>query len=122
MNCKRRFCCFTAYWTSNNGGFMPGWNPSGLAVAGIPSSPIFSHWIPIPSPGAVSSYSIATSLLAALAAAAAAEHLRKKTPPIIACLEDLLDDDTAGDPITGLKWSRRTTAKIAEALAGYGIC
>jgi hypothetical protein len=33
----------------------------------------------------------------------------------------LLDDDTAGDPITGLKWSRRTTAKIAEALASYGI-
>jgi hypothetical protein len=33
----------------------------------------------------------------------------------------LLGDDTAGDPITGLKWSRRTTAKIAEALAGYGI-
>jgi hypothetical protein len=25
--------------------------------------------------------------------------------------------DTAGDPITGVKWSRRTTRKIAEELA-----
>ena len=29
--------------------------------------------------------------------------------------------DTAGDPITGLKWSRRTTAKIAEELTAAGI-
>jgi hypothetical protein len=29
--------------------------------------------------------------------------------------------DTAGDPITGIKWSRRTTRKIAEQLATLGI-
>jgi hypothetical protein len=29
--------------------------------------------------------------------------------------------DTAGDPITGVKWSRRTTRKIAEQLAALGI-
>jgi len=29
--------------------------------------------------------------------------------------------DTAGDPITGVKWSRRTTRKIAEELAALGI-
>ena len=29
--------------------------------------------------------------------------------------------DTAGDPMTGLKWTRRTTAKIAAALASMGI-
>ena len=29
--------------------------------------------------------------------------------------------DTAGDPITGLKWSRRTTAKIAAELTTSGI-
>jgi len=29
--------------------------------------------------------------------------------------------DTAGDPITGLKWSRRTTAKIAAELTTAGI-
>ena len=29
--------------------------------------------------------------------------------------------DTAGDPITGVKWSRRTTRKIAAELAALGI-
>jgi len=29
--------------------------------------------------------------------------------------------DTAGDPITGVKWSRRTTRKIAVELAAWGI-
>ena len=32
-----------------------------------------------------------------------------------------MDHDTAGDPITGLKWSRRTTEKIAKALCKVGI-
>lgn len=29
--------------------------------------------------------------------------------------------ETAGDPVTGLKWTRKTTAKIAEELRGIGI-
>jgi hypothetical protein len=33
----------------------------------------------------------------------------------------LLEHETAGDPMTGLKWSRRTTDKIAAILAGSGI-
>jgi len=33
----------------------------------------------------------------------------------------LLEHDTAGDPITGLKWSRRTTEKIANELQTLGI-
>ena len=36
-------------------------------------------------------------------------------------IEFLLEYDTAGDPITGLKWSRRTTAKVAMALGDFGI-
>ena len=33
----------------------------------------------------------------------------------------LLEYDTAGDPITGLKWSRRTSEKIAMALGDFGV-
>ena len=33
----------------------------------------------------------------------------------------MLEYDTAGDPITGLRWSRRTTAKVALALGDFGI-
>jgi len=29
--------------------------------------------------------------------------------------------ETAGDPITGLKWTHRTTAKIAAELSALGI-
>lgn len=32
-----------------------------------------------------------------------------------------MEHDTAGDPITGLKWSRRTTGKIADLLHQLGI-
>lgn len=35
-------------------------------------------------------------------------------------LEFLLEYDTAGDPITGMKGSRRPTAKIAMALGDFG--
>lgn len=37
-------------------------------------------------------------------------------PEILTVIERLLEHDTAGDPITGLKWSRRTIDKIAECL------
>ncbi|MCP4309598.1 MAG: ISAzo13 family transposase [bacterium] len=40
---------------------------------------------------------------------------------MIARIEQLLQHDTAGDPISGLKWTRRTTAKIAEELRCVGI-
>ena len=40
---------------------------------------------------------------------------------MIARIEELMQDDTAGDPMTGLKWTRRTTAKIAAELASAGI-
>ena len=29
--------------------------------------------------------------------------------------------ETAGDPVSGLKWTRRTTAKLADELHGLGI-
>lgn len=40
---------------------------------------------------------------------------------MIARIEDLLKHDVAGDPCTGIKWARRTTRKIAEALRSLGI-
>jgi hypothetical protein len=46
---------------------------------------------------------------------------KKNAPEIIKRIEQLLEHDTAGDPITGLKWSRRTTQKIANELDAIGI-
>ena len=36
-------------------------------------------------------------------------------------MEILLEHDTAGDPITGLKWTRKTTEKIAQVLQEIDI-
>ena len=40
---------------------------------------------------------------------------------MIARIEELMRHDTAGDPMSGLKWTRKTTAKIAVELASAGI-
>jgi len=40
---------------------------------------------------------------------------------VIARIEALLEHDTAGDPMSGLKWSHRTTAKVAAELTSMGI-
>jgi hypothetical protein len=37
-------------------------------------------------------------------------------------LHALLEADTAGDPLTGLKWTRKTTRKISEELGKAGLC
>jgi hypothetical protein len=47
--------------------------------------------------------------------------VEKKNADILTLIEFLLEYDTAGDPITGLKWSRRTTTKVAMALADFGV-
>jgi transposase len=36
-------------------------------------------------------------------------------------IETLMEYETAGDPITGLKWTRKTTQKLAKELKALGI-
>ena len=45
----------------------------------------------------------------------------KKTPEVIARIEALMTHETAGDPVSGLKWTHRTTVKLAHELRGLGI-
>ncbi len=42
---------------------------------------------------------------------------KKKEPQIIAKISELLKHETAGDPMSGLKWTRKTMEKISEQLA-----
>jgi hypothetical protein len=46
---------------------------------------------------------------------------RKKTPEILAELQRLMAPATAGDPVTGLKWTRKTTAKVSQELKRRGF-
>ncbi len=47
--------------------------------------------------------------------------VEKKTPKVIKEIERLMKYETAGDPITGLKWTRKTTQKIAAELKSIDI-
>ena len=40
---------------------------------------------------------------------------------MIAAIEELMKHDVAGDPITSVRWTRRTTEKISRELASLGI-
>src|SRR2546426_5772428 len=73
------------------------------------------------SPGDVSNCSIMMSPPAGPDDRAADGFRRKKTPEIIAVIEDVLAHDIAGDPMSALRWSRRTTEKTASLLAAGGI-
>ena len=42
-------------------------------------------------------------------------------PEVIEKIEQLMEYETAGDPMTGLKWTRKTTAKIANELKALGL-
>ena len=45
----------------------------------------------------------------------------KKTPEVIEAIEILLEHDIAGDPITGIRWTHKTPACIAELLRQLDI-
>lgn len=36
-------------------------------------------------------------------------------------IEELMEYETAGDPMTGLKWTRKTTQKVTRELKALGI-
>jgi len=40
---------------------------------------------------------------------------------VLTALEEVLQDDTAGDPIRGVKWTRKTPAKLSRALRRQGF-
>jgi len=48
-------------------------------------------------------------------------RFKKKIPEVIARIEDLMKYETAGDPMSGLKWTRKTTEKIAAELDSIDI-
>src|SRR2546428_14025682 len=73
------------------------------------------------SPGDVSNCSIMMSPPAGPPTGRRTDSDGKKTPEIIAVIEDVLAHDIAGDPMSALRWSRRTTEKTASLLAACGI-
>ena len=108
-------------------GCTPALSPSSAVGAGTPVSPGYSVSTPVPWPAAVSNCLPKTSNASACAAPAAGDRLWKKTPEVIAAIEAALQHDVAGDPITGIRWTRRTTEKtilnhIRTTATDTGLC
>jgi hypothetical protein len=49
------------------------------------------------------------------------DPLLKKTPEIIDRIHELMEYETAGDPMSGMKWTRKTTENIAAELGKLNI-
>jgi hypothetical protein len=49
------------------------------------------------------------------------KRIEEKHPDIMKALEQLLQDVTAGDPMTGLKWTHKSTRKLGATLRRRGI-
>lgn len=45
----------------------------------------------------------------------------KKTPDVIDAIEKIMKHDVAGDPMSGLRWTRKTRLKVAQQLTRTGI-
>lgn len=45
----------------------------------------------------------------------------EKSPELLIALEKLMEFETAGDPMTELKWTRKTTEKLALQLTDCGF-
>ena len=115
VNCKPPSPYSTAWWMNSNAGSSRDSSPFASATAEILCWPTFSGstcalllvdasncWMATsPIPGR-------TGALAARAVAAPTA----KAPAIISVLEKLFEQDTAGDPMRGLRWSHRTSVKI----------
>jgi len=49
------------------------------------------------------------------------KKIKKKIPAVVEQIEKLMEYETAGDPMSDLKWTRKTTQKIADELANADI-
>lgn len=49
------------------------------------------------------------------------KELATTQPQLFAALDDLVDPDTRGDPMSPLRWCSKSTAHLAEALRGKGF-
>ena len=117
----RRRRCFLVFSTSASGASTRGSNRREWGAAAIVAWHVPWGSTRRPCRAAVASFWPARPAAAVSASRAVVESGSKKTPAIFNRIRDLMDGDTAGDPGSALKWTRRTTAKLARQLRESGI-
>jgi hypothetical protein len=95
--------------------------PSRQGEGAMPVSRICSVSTRVPSPEVAGSCSAARSRSVGSAPRDADARRWKKTPDVIDRIAELMKHETAGDPMSGLKWTRRTRQKVCSELRQIGI-
>ena len=95
---------------------MPGWNRCATDAVATAGSPPNSAWPRPPWPRAASNCCPETTRRSASASPGRAQGARKKKPALTVQLVHLLRHDTAGDPCSDLRWTRRTARNLADYL------
>ena len=116
-NCAPLSCCSPACSMNTSGGCTPALSPSSAVGVATPVSPGYSVSTPAPSPAVTSNCLPRTSSTTGHAVPAADARAWKKTPEVISAIEAASQHDVVGDPIAGVRWTRRTTEKIATEFA-----
>ena len=106
---------------SDNADCMQASSRSSWAMAATVTLPICSVWIHIQLPVVVAIWNKAIGMPVGYAPRRRPQYGGKKTPKILDAIAAIMEHETAGDPVSGLKWTRKTTAKIAKQLKRVGI-
>ena len=120
-SCAPPSCCSPASSTSVSDGCSPDSNRSSAGRAATGASPPSSASTRPRSPPADEQLVDRDVEIHRVRRAGRGRTPTEKTPEVIARIEALMTHETAGDPVSGLKWTRRTTAKLADELRGLGI-
>src|SRR5437667_317750 len=106
---------------SSSGVSMRGWRHRNLAMAATARSLSSSELMCILWPGDAGSFLESRCSAKGRAKRGAGASRRKKTPQVIDRIAHLLKHETAGDPMHGLKWTRKTTRNVAQELRQVDI-
>src|SRR6059036_3531786 len=106
---------------NSSGVSMRGWRHRNLAMAATAKSLSSSELMCILWPGDAGNFLGSRCSAKGCAKREAGANPRKKTPQVIDRIAHLLKNETAGDPMHGLKWPRKTTRNVVQELRQLDI-
>lgn len=101
---------------SGSVGCMRGWSPRNWAMEVTATWPALRASVSTRLPRAAVSSMTSTWMAAFVSREPGDRPWKKKDPAIWAALEHLLEDDTAGDPASRLKWKRQSLHRLSALL------
>jgi hypothetical protein len=106
----------SALSTSGNVACMQGWSPRSWVMAVTAAWRALPVSVSTPFPRAAANSMASTLMATFVSRGPDGRWWKKKDPAIWAALEQLLQEDTAGDPSRRLKWKRQSLNRLSELL------